>query len=327
MPQITSRPWKLLPAPPPMETTYEPDFFYNNVAKPLIADTVRIMMNGLPIDINKVEQLEKVLDETLLDVMSRLDSNPIILEFITQKQQKAEESYKQEQTLKMKTPEDFLKEFKPKDMVHRSFFMYCFSQGKSLTQPLDEISPGIPKWTAKDVRAISSDYLVLQQLLEGTISSTNKFVQEAVALVAKTKAETYNASYIANITSLAKVPKQLFNPGSAHDKHFVLVDMLGLESTEYTKAYKTYERDYDRWTRYGRGEEPVAPPLKYSWPRDVLGSLLPEVSDQNTKDLLEALMDYSMNAIIKQNFIPAFYKHTHNDRLFGNYTLLGAKTG
>ena len=43
---MTPRPWELLPAPLPKTASYPEDFFYTNVAKPLIADTVRLMANG-----------------------------------------------------------------------------------------------------------------------------------------------------------------------------------------------------------------------------------------------------------------------------------------
>ena len=61
------QPHDLLPLRAPMEQEFANDklFFYDNVAKPLIADTIRIMNNGLPIDLNKVQELEFKLDKIL----------------------------------------------------------------------------------------------------------------------------------------------------------------------------------------------------------------------------------------------------------------------
>ena len=55
-------PWSLLPVDRPKDTHPPIDYFYQNVAKHLIRDTVRIMANGIQIDLNKVEELEETLD-------------------------------------------------------------------------------------------------------------------------------------------------------------------------------------------------------------------------------------------------------------------------
>ena len=47
---------------------------------------------------------------------------------------------------------------------------------------------------------------------------------------------------------------------------------------------------------------------------------------ESLKEVIAALLDYSGAAIIKNNFIEAFYKYTVNGRLCGNYRLFGAKS-
>lgn len=319
------RPWQLLPAPLPKTTVYSEDYFYENFAKPLISDTVRLMSNGLPVDLEKVQQLEDKLDSVLAEVKDSLNSNPIIQEYVKLKYDYLVETYKKEQEQKQKPPSDFLKPFNHKDLVHRSYFMHVFSADKDIKQPENLLPSEIPKWTSNDVKKISHEFPALQLLLNGKLSSTNTIALKAMQLLAEHKAEMYNKTYQDNISTLAKVQLPEFNPGSADQKHDVLTSMLGYTSSNYTDAYQDYLKALDRYQRYGKAL-PVEPKNMYSWSRDDIKELFQLAKNENETSLFQALFDYSMGAIIKNNFIKAFYEHTHDGRLYGEYVLGGAKS-
>ena len=320
-----SRPWELLPAPVPKDAVYTDDFFYTNVAKPLIYDTVRIMANGLPVDLAKVQELEDTLDEVLASVKESLRANPIVQDYLKQRYTNLVSAYKEEQQSKLKTASDFIKPFNHKDMNHRSYFMHIFCQGKTIPQPEALLPTGIPKWTANDVKKLAGTNPALTMLLAGTLSSTNTIALKAKELLSQHKADTYNKSYQDNIKSPTKVAMPEFNPASPDQKHDILTGILGYESSNLTDAYIDYQKKLRAFERYGKNE-PTEPKNKYSWSRDDIKELFQIAKNEDETALFQALFDHSMGAIIKNNFIKAFYEHTHDGRLFGEYILGGAKS-
>lgn len=321
-------PWSLLPAPEPATVSPPDGYFYDMVAKHLIKDTIRLMANGLPIDLNKVQELESTLDVTLSKVQQSLASNPIVRQYLSERYTRITREYIADQQSKMKPPDHFIKPFNHKNLDHRSYFMYFFIEGKSISPPDELLPSGIPKWSANDVKKLSSNHIILAKLLDGTISPSNLFVQQAMQLLAQHKSEIYNRKYEDNIRTLAGVEYPDFSPASPDQKHELLTGILGYESEKLTDAYTKYERELNSHIKYGRpSHEPAQPKNKYSWDRDNIEALLPLAKSEDETQLFQALIDYSMGAIIKSNFIQSFYKYTVDGRLYGDYVLLGAKSG
>lgn len=319
-------PWSILPAPPPKETSYPLDYFYNNVARDLIKDTVRIMSNGLPIDLNKVQELEKEIDTILAKVDDSLANNPIIQTYQQAKYEHLINQYKIERSSKLKPPEAFLKEFKPSDVNHRSYFMHVLQKEfPEISPPEELLATGVPKWSAKDLKPFSH-IVAVRLLLDKKISPTNKYASEAMLLLATHTAEIKNRPYLDEIASPTRIEFPKFSPASPDQKHDVLTDLLGYESESFTKAYADYVKEYERSIKYHK-PPPQEPRNKFSWSKDELLLLKEEVTDPNELQLVNDLLDYSMGAIIKNNFIASFYQYTIDGRLHGDYVLLGAKSG
>ena len=259
------------------------------------------MANGLPIDLDKVEELEKTLDIVLAQVEETLQSNPIIAKFQRIQYKRLLGTYVSDQTSKMKTATDLISVFKPKDMNHRSYFMHVYAEANDIEEPLELLPTGIPKWTAKDAKPLTTDHPVINRLLAGTLDDSNNFVSTAMQLLAQHKADIYNKRYLDNIAD-PKLELPKFNPASSTQKRD-LFDYLGLKSEAVSKD---------------SGED--------SWNRAQIERINAETEDPDIKDFTQAFIDHSFGAIVKNNFIKSFYEYTLNGRLYGSLKIFGAKS-
>lgn len=294
-------PHSLLPAPEPCTVSPPADYFYEHVAKHLVRDTVRIMHNGLPIDLNRVIELEDTLDTLLADVAARIAANPYIQQYMQQRHAALIQDYIKERTSRLRPVDSFITPFVYNNAEHRSYFMHIYAEQQQITPPSELLPSGIPKWDVRLIKKLSTSRPLLQRLLAGQLQIDHPIVLQAMQLRAQHKADTYNRKFLAQIES-PEVELPPFNVGSSTQKK-QLFSMLGYESEVKSK---------------GTGED--------SWNRNQIERLLKETDDPCLKDLLTAMIDYSYGAIIKQNFVPAFYKYTVNGRLHGQYKLFGAKS-
>lgn len=292
-------PHDLLPAPEPRTVSPPEDYFYDNVVKHLVKDTVRIMNTGLPIDLDRVEELEVELDSIIAEVKTTLANNTYIQQYLNLRYSNQIQAYQEAQLSKLRQPDAFLKPFDSKKPDHRSYFMYLFAQRQGIQQPTELLPTGIPKWSAKDVKKLSTTRPILQRLLIGTLTDAETL--EAMQLLAQHKADLFNKSY-EDKANAPNIPYPEFNPSSPQQKQ-ELFTMLGIKSEASSKA---------------TGDD--------KWDRAQIERLLKETSDPILQELLQAFIDFSFAAIVRNNFIEAFYKYTVDGRLHGQYKLFGAKS-
>ena len=295
-------PHDLLPAPEP--STYNPPlgYFYHNVAKHLVRDTVKIMSNGLHIDLDRVIELEATLDEQLQRVTDELASNPLIAEFQQLQHGKQIKDYIQDRQSKLRTIDHYLKPFKHSDMTHRSYFMHLYAERQGIPLP-SVLLPGtsITKWDAKTVNLYAKTRPLLQRIFSGALVD-HPLITEAMEKLAQDKCDIYNQKYLKQIQQ-PDIPVPAFNPGSSKQKQ-ELFAWLNIESDKTSK-------------------DTGLP----SWDRDEIERVNRETSDEHVKHFTQCFIDHSFAAIVRNNFIEAFYKYTVNNRLYGTYRLLGAKSG
>lgn len=291
-----------LPAPEPKEIEYPLGHFYNSTAKHLVIDTVRIMDNGLGIDLDKVSDLESTLVTQLEEVHKELANNPYIQKYLEQTYAKEIEAYIEDRKSKLRTAEHYFKSFKCNDINHRSYFMEEYAKTQGWSSPEEKLPTGVSKWSVALVKRYSKFNKLLQLFLKGELPPTTPVVEKAMMRLAQDKANMYNEKYLSQAKN-PDIPYPTFNPASTKQKQ-ELFDMLGIESSEVSKK--------------------TGLP---SWDRKQIELINVATEDKHVKHFTQCFIDFSFAAIIKNNFIEAFYTYTVEDRLYGQYKLLGAKSG
>jgi len=300
-------PHDLLPLAPPCDEEFKDDksFFYINVAKPLIADTIRIMSNGLPIDLTRVQELEKKLDELLVGVHTTIANNSYIKGYQDYQYPIVAAEVKAEITSKMKPPKHWQRDFDCGNPIHRSYYMQLYAKDKAdIVYPVKLLGSGISQWDSNYVKKLAKVHRDLEPLVNKTLPESNRIAKEAIKLFCRHKSELYNKSYLDQIAQVKReTVMQAFNPASSVQKQSFF-EWLGIEPVEFSKD--------------------TGNP---SWGRKVIEELLSTEQDPDIKEAYQAFIDFSFASIVRNNFIEAFYNYTVDGRLYGNYRLIGAKSG
>ena len=291
-----------LPAPNPKYAKYPVDYFYENTAKYLIKDTVRIMDNGLAIDIDRVIELEKVIQEQLDEIKIELSTNPLISNYLKTRYSTQIKEYIKERKSKKRSADYYKVPFKASKIDHRSYFMDEYAKTQGWSSPKEKLPTGVGKWSVNLVKKYAKSNNLLRLLLKDKLPPNMPIVDIAMSNLAKDKASIYNSKYLDQIQN-PNVEYPEFNPGSPKQKQ-ELFDMLAIPSEAVSK-------------------DTGLP----SWNREQIERVNKQASNEEVKKLTLSFIDHSFAAIIKNNFIEAFYKFTVDGRLYGSYNLLGAKTG
>ncbi len=291
-----------LPAQEPKEAEYSVGHFYENTAKYLVKDTVRIMDNGLHIDMDKVIELEETLQTQLDSIEKELASNALIDQYLQKRYAKQIKEYKKDRKSKTKNKTHYLVPFDASKIDHRSYFMDEYAKTQGWTSPPEKLPTGVGKWPVALVKKYAKTNKLLLRLLDKTLPANLPQISTAMNKLAKDKANIYNSKYVAQIKN-PDIQYPVFNPASPLQKQ-ELFTLLGIPSESVSKT--------------------TGNP---SWNREEIERVYKQTSDEDVKKLTLCFIDYSFAAIIKNNFIKAFYNFTVGDRLYGSYKLLGAKTG
>lgn len=235
-------PHDLLPTKNPKEQIHknEIDYFYNNVVHHLIPDMVRMVANGIPVDLFKVRELEETVNTVLLTVRNRLANNELMQQFLNERNKDAIANKTNELLSKRKEYTEFISEFNLENMVHRTYVVNTYLKRLGLDKEYY-----MDKWAIKDLKKVNAilKSTLIQSILDKTLPSNNEIVLEAMENLAKDKANIYNKKYEEKAENLTEedVAKE-FNPNSPVQKQAFFA-YLGIESEEQT------ETGNDKWGR------------------------------------------------------------------------------
>lgn len=293
------RPFEFLPQPMPAAydpAEKDPDFFYKNFMKPFIKDMIDMMDVGMFIDQQAVEQLRITIDDVLQTVEDRLEASPIIKKYQNSRLPAAQKAHAEAATQALRTLDYYLKEYNPSNIQHRTWLVNHF---------LDSIGKSKDKTESWTVSALKKYNVFLQnsfieRIIYKKLTPDHPHVEAAMLDLAKYKLDLWNRPRLEKAET--PVDPEPFNAGSSKQKK-ELMEMLGFPVLATSKD---------------TGEA--------SWGREQLEELqamgqLPEIDN-----VLQALIDHSYSAIIKNNFLKAFDSFTIDGVLHGNIRLFGAKS-
>jgi len=286
-----------MPAPRDFDPSEEdPLFFYENFAKAFIPDMIQMMDVGLHIDPDAVEELRSTIDTVLKSVSDRLEANPLIKQYQNSRLPEAQRAHAEKATQALRTLNHYKQTYKPGDMVHRTWVVN--EHLRRLMRHDDEQD----KWTVKDLKQYNlflNDPFIKSVIAKRELSG-NSHVKLAMTSLAKYKLELWNRPRLAK----AQEPVELdpYNPGSSKQNGEFFI-MMKVEPTAWSKD---------------TGEP--------SWGRKQLEIVQKGTTDPDMLDVLEAMIDFSYSAIIKNNFLKAFDSFTIDGVLHGNIKLFGAKS-
>lgn len=205
-------------------------YFYKNVVSKLIPDVIKLETTGIPINLDKVKEVEDTVNDVLKNIKDILKDNEFIKRYLYTKY--VTESDKALNDMKIKTTEDFLVPFDVKKKAHRSAVVnYWLKNNDHEDMVMDE-------WSIKDLRMcnqiVGSKFLadILTKNIQGYMFP---FIDEAMEELAEEKARIYNLNRLSVYEDKMRKKKNelAFNPGSNLQKQ-EFFSMLGIESDSET---------------------------------------------------------------------------------------------
>lgn len=305
---IATNPMDLLPITHPIDVNPaigDATYFYRNVVKALIPDVIRIMLNGIPIDMERVEVLYNEVRVLLKDVQKTVNNNSLIDQFHKRTYKQKYARLQQQLEAKKRTVDFYLKKYIPNNLTHRTYVINDRLKKLGLEEHVKV------KWTVQDIKKFNLllNDNIINRIVDKTIAT--QFTLDGMQTMAEDKLAIYNKSIDDKLHTTGTVERLIpqFNMNSSKQKA-QFFEYLNIDPIKRSK--KTNEASW------GRKE------------LEIILEITLESSSGDSYELLsevvQAFIDNSYGAIINNNFISSFRRFTINGTLYGNLKLFGAKT-
>ena len=238
----------------------------------------------------------KTIDEVLKSVEERLSNNKLIIEYQNSRLPEAQKKHAEDATKALRDIDYYLKPYKSSDMVHRTWVVNCYLT--RINRKIDHKD----KWTVADLKRynIFAKDAFLNAIIEKRDLSNNPTVMAAMQELAAYKLDLWNRPRLEK--AMKPVELDPFNPAS-NKQCSEFFELHGVEPVAFSKD--------------------TGNP---SWGREALEEVLSYQNNPAMIEVLEAMIDHSYSAIIKNNFLKAFDSFTIDGVLHGVLKLFGAKS-
>ena len=232
-----TRPIEQLPIELPKDYDPGPEFFYENIIKPLIPDMIKLMDHGIKIDKNKVAALEKTIEVVQKTVKNRLENSLWVEKLEDALTPMSQKKHAEKALQKLRKPEYYMRDYKPTDIVQRSSIVNNFLEERGLSHYYRS------KWTIKNLKDLlkATGLPFIQSLINKEVKFDNPIVTRGLLKLAEHKAELWNR--VAYEKAKMTVDRVVFNPNS-HKHLSTLFGLMGVETGE--KSKKTGKDSYGR---------------------------------------------------------------------------------
>jgi hypothetical protein len=292
----------ILPSTHPKERSYSRYWFYKNVLRQLLPLTINMMNNGLPLNMDRVHELDGHLDEILGKADAEVLNLPTVMEYW--EKSRLEKAEREKKKYKDSIDLDNIKIYKSTNSDYINLFITILYPDKTL--PIKA-----KNWTFTVIKTFDS---ILAEAIKNKNLERLRFVEpyskvfieveQTLRTVAKQNKIRKSEETAVNKKERAILDFEFKPLTSAAQKKYILQKGFGIVSN--TKSMATGEDSFNR---------------------EELTRLSKEVREgTELHKYLELLLVYSGGGIIKRNFVKNFIEFEYNGKVNSNLRLGSTKT-
>ncbi len=284
----------LLPIKHPKDFNPGRRHFYESVIKPMIEPIAQVSLNGINLDLNKVQTLADKLDKVMLDALNELHKSRYVQQTLIELNKNKVQKYKADRESKLKEYTYFIRPFNKTKIDHRSYLIEALLAEQNISYDSGERLPNNHvKWSVNAVKKLMAEtdstevISFITMLNEDTLSSEATLVKQAMynLAIAKRDLNSNNMRYKA----------QILNP-----EEFLELD-LKFNPKSNPSIQKLFENLQITPLAFTDTNAP-------SWGREQLVELTQILENEDKLFVVKQLLNISEVSTTRSNFVENFLK-------------------